>query len=101
MAHFVVTFRIGNDSSYQERYESFMEKIHLLAGGVGSSWEETTSFVAFKAAGTAESIRDELYLKTKFSELSDVMVVIDVGARKKATKGAIKYPNTLSGALGF
>lgn len=100
MAHFIVTFRIGKDSGYQERYDSFMEKIHELAGTAGS-WEETTSFVVFKATGTAESIRDELYLKTQFSEASDLMVVIDVHAKKKASKGAIKYPNTLSSVLGF
>lgn len=101
MAHFVVTFRISSDSTYQARYDSFMEKIYELAGGTGATWEETTSFLSFKATGTADSVCDSLYFGSEFNALKDMMVVIDLDARKKAVKGDVKYLGTLSDNLGF
>jgi hypothetical protein len=102
MANFIVTFRIASDSGYQERYDSFVDAVHVLAqGGVGSTWEETTSFLVFRAQGTADSVCQHLYLKSSFDGSKDIMVVIDIGARQKATKGPIKYLSTLTGLLGF
>lgn len=101
MAHFIVTFRIGSNSTYQERYDSFMEKVFELAGGVGATWDETTSFASFKASGTADSICSALYLGSKFNSAWDIMVVIDLDARQKATKGELKYLSLLTHSLGF
>lgn len=101
MAHFIVTFRIGSNSTYQARYDSFVSRIHELAGGTGKTWEETTSFAAFKATGTAETVCNDLYLKTDFAEADDLMIVIDLDAKVKATKGKVKYASTLTSALGF
>jgi len=78
-----------------------MEKIFELAGGVGSTWDETTSFASFKAAGTADSVCSALYLGSKFNSISDIMVVIDLDAREKATKGEVKYLSILTSSLGF
>lgn len=102
MAHFIVTFRIKNDSDYQERYESFIKKAEELADG--GIWDETTSFLAFKSKAnnaTASSVCSDLYYGSEFSEYRDVMVVIDLDAKSKATKGEIKYPSTLQRCLGF
>lgn len=102
MAHFIVTFRIASDSGYQERYDSFVEQVYKLAvGGIGSTWEETTSFFSFVAAGTVASVCSALYLKSSFDSSKDIMVVIELDSRTKATKGPVKYANTLDGALGF
>ncbi|ULR87388.1 hypothetical protein [Comamonas sp. B21-038] len=101
MAHFIVTFRIESNSSYQSRYESFMKKAYELAGGSPKTWEETTSFLSFQATGSADSIRDSLYLGSEFNAIWDMMVVIDLDARKKATKGDVKYLSTLTSNLGF
>ncbi|MGH8379270.1 hypothetical protein [Pseudomonas sp.] len=98
MGHFVITFRFEYDDDYQDRYDSFTKKVREIAT---SQWEETSSFYAIEAPGTAESIRDMLYLKTKFSASKDQMLVIDLDNRVKATKGEIKYPNTLAACLGF
>lgn len=102
MTHFVVTFRFKSDESYQDRYESFVDKVNELAeGGVGEVWGETSSFLAFKAKGTASELCSSLYLLTKFDQTKDKMVVIDMDNRQKATKGEIEYPNTLTSCLGF
>jgi len=101
MPHFVVTFRIASDATYQERYESFVDKAREIAGGGGYCWEETTSFYAFKAAGTANSVCEALYFGTQFSPFKDTMVVIDLDNRQKAVKGYVQYPHTLDGAIGF
>lgn len=103
MARIIVTFRIKNDSGYQTRYESFTKKAAELADSSGV-WEETTSFVAFKprsSSATAESVCSDLYLHSDFDSSKDVMVVIDLDKKQKATRGEIKYPNTLAAVLGF
>lgn len=102
MPHFIVTFRIKNDDTYQKRYDSLVDKAKELAES--SPWQETTSFIAFKSKSpfeTAASICSSLYTGSDFSEAKDIMVVIDLDAKKKATKGKIEYPYTLTGALGF
>lgn len=101
MAHFIVTFRIGSDGNYQERYDSFVKKVHELGGGVGVVWEETTSFASLEASHTAESLCQALYLGSEFNSSKDIMVVIDLDAREKATKGKVKYTGTLKSTLGF
>ncbi|KWT72246.1 hypothetical protein APY03_6271 [Variovorax sp. WDL1] len=42
-----------------------------------------------------------LYLKSAFDSTKDVMVVIDVDRRVKATKGQIEYEVLLTKYLGF
>lgn len=101
MTHFVISFRIHNDSSYQERYESFVGHAREIGGGIGEVWEETSSFFALEATGTASTVCDSLYFGSKFDGTKDVMLVISLDDQQKATKGPLKYPNTLSSALGF
>ncbi|ASN67506.1 hypothetical protein 9F7_35 [uncultured Caudovirales phage] len=98
MGHFVITFRFEYDGSYQERYDSFTKKVREIAS---AQWEETSSFYAIEASGTAESIRDTLYFQTGFMESKDQMVVIDLDNRVKAIKGNVKYTSTLARCLGF
>ena len=99
MAHFIISFRIKSDDTYQERYDSFIQRIAEISKE--GAWEETSSFYALEADGNAESVCQDLWLKSKFNAHLDVMLVIDVHNREKATKGEIKYPNTLARCLGF
>lgn len=103
MAHFIVTFRIGSGAGYQERYDSFVAQIIELAGGdSGKVWDETTSFYTFIAEGkSASSIALSLYLGSKFSPSSDMMVVIDLDKREKETYGNLEYASLLTLYLGF
>jgi len=98
MGHFVITFRFESDKEYQKRYDSFVKRVDEIAVKV---WSETSSFYAIEATGTAESICEDLYLRTEFSVSRDQMLVIDLDKKQKATKGEINYPNTLNACLGF
>jgi len=99
MANFILTFRLKADSTYASRYESFVERIHQIAPEW--VWEETSSFYAFEAEGTAESICDDLYFNSNFNESLDTMVVVDLGARKSFARGVIESPARLRFCLGF
>lgn len=99
MANFIVTFRLKSDATYASRYESFVERIHHIAPEW--LWEETSSFYAFEAEGTAESICNEIYYNSSFDELTDSLLVIDLGERKSFARGVIKSPARLSFCLGF
>lgn len=99
MAHFIVTFRIKSDSGYQSRYNSFVERVRKVSG-LGS-WDETSSFYAFEASGTASTICSDLYFNSEFNGDTDTLVVIDLDNRAKATRGVLNYPALLAAGLGF
>lgn len=103
MAHFIVTFRIGSDNGYQDRYDSFVNAVIALAGGTtGKVWDETTSFYVFEVEGwNAEEAAAYLYVNSKFDATKDILVVIDVDAKKKATRGELQYEVLLTAYLGF
>lgn len=98
MGHFLVTFRFGAGATYSDRYKSFVDKIEEISEYV---WDETSSFYAIKASGTAESICDLLYFDTQFSPSKDMMVVIDLDRKEKSTRGELLYPDTLDTCIGF
>jgi hypothetical protein len=98
MGHFVITFRIKSDDTYQDRYDSFTKKVNEIAD---KFWEETSSFYAISASGTAQSICDKLYFETDFIESWDQVLVIDLDRKEKALRGPDMYPNTLAACLGF
>ncbi|QCS64410.1 hypothetical protein EC609_19125 [Achromobacter denitrificans] len=99
MAHFIVTFRFKNDSTYQDRYDSFVDKVRGIA--MLSAWDETSSFFAFQADDNAAGLCSTLYLETKFDSTKDRMVVIDLDRKEKATKGNFDYLPILKFSLGF
>lgn len=98
MGHFVITFRIKSDDTYQARYDDFTKKVKEIAE---KFWEETSSFYSIKASGTAQSICDQLYFETDFAESKDQMLIIDLEKNEKALRGPDMYPNTLAACLGF
>ena len=99
MTHFVITFRIKKDTTYQQRYESFVD--HAASLGSKALWDETTSFIAMEAPGTAKDLCDSLYFGSMFDDSRDIMIVIDLDRRQKATYGEILYEHTLQACLGF
>ncbi|WP_426391950.1 hypothetical protein [Variovorax sp. R-27] len=101
MAHFILTFRIAADASYQARYESFVQAVVTFAGGPGRVWDETTSFYAFEANSTADSVVRHLWVASDFDSSKDMMVVLDLDAREKATKGPVPYVPLLTAYVGF
>lgn len=101
MAHFIISFRIKNDETYQERYKSFTSKVIEIAGSSGAVWDETSSFYIMRAMTSAQDLCSTLYLGSDFNSAKDIMVVIDVDNREKATKGPLEWPAVLESTLGF
>lgn len=99
MAHFIVTFRFKEDAEYSKRYQTFVDRVREIADGY--EWDETSSFFTFQALETAESLCSDLYLNAGFSAEKDLMVVIDLDNKTKATKGKLKYEPLLARGLGF
>lgn len=98
MANFILTFHIKSDTGYQSRYNSFIKKLKELAQ---HNWDETTSFYCFESSLTASELCHKLWLESDFNHLVDIMVVIDVKNRVRATKGPLVYPSLLEKYLGF
>ena len=98
MAHFIVSFRIDNNSTYQERYESLRDRVKEIA--TGYVWDETTSLYILQTNGTAESVANDLYFKTKLLAPGDTLLVVDHINRQWAGHG-IKYEALLGAALGI
>ncbi|CAI8802084.1 ABM domain-containing protein [Pseudomonas sp. IT-P74] len=99
MANFIVTFEFKSDDSRQARYDSFVKKVNELTSR--KNWDETTSFYCFELDTTAEALCSSLYVGSDFNSTKDIMVVIDVTNKQKATKGPLKYPSLLESYLGF
>lgn len=99
MANFIVTFEFKSDDTRKARYDSFVKKVNDLTAY--KNWDETTSFYCFELDTTAEDLCSTLYLGSDFNSTKDIMVVIDVTNKKKATQGPLKYPSLLDLYLGF
>jgi hypothetical protein len=96
MAIFVISFRIHEDTTYQERYDSLVERIKKEA--TGSTWEETTSFFIIESSKSSRSLCDDLYNNSQIRESKDVLLVVNLSAKAYAQRGA-PYPNTLDSLM--
>lgn len=99
MASFIVTFKFKSDDTRSERYDSFVKKINELTSY--RHWDETTSFYCFELDTTAEALCSALYVGSDFNSTKDIMVVIDITNKQKATKGSLEWPSVLDSYLGF
>jgi hypothetical protein len=94
MAVFNISFRIGQTGDYGKRYESVVEMIKKEA--TGSTWEETTSFFVLESDKSAETLCNDIYLKSEFNSDWDKMIVVNLSVKDHATRGKIDYPHTLA-----
>src|SRR4051812_9158322 len=94
MAIFAITFRIHEDATYNDRYNSLMEQIRRAAVDPADNWNEPTSFVIMQSDQSTASLFHALYYQSSIVETKDVLVVVNLSEKTYAQKGA-KYPNTL------
>lgn len=95
MATHIISFRIAHDSTATARWESTVEKIRSEAKD-GVTWEETTSFFLINSDKSASDLAWSIYVGSKFSGVSDKLLVVDVARNTYATQGNIDYPATLA-----
>jgi hypothetical protein len=96
MSIFVISFRVHEDSTYDERYESLVEKIkdEAIGDSVADVWDETTSFFIIQSSKSSKSLCDDLYMGSKISEEKDILLVINLSQKGYAQRGA-QYQNIL------
>lgn len=96
MAIFAISFRIHENSTYEERYKSLVEEIKKEAAG--NTWEETTSFFIIESSKSSKPLCDDLYNNSQILESKDILLVINLSAKAYAQRGA-PYPHTLDSLM--
>ncbi|MFD1342757.1 hypothetical protein [Litorisediminicola beolgyonensis] len=97
MASYMISFRIANNSTYLNRYNSLVERVKFEAED-GLAWEETTSLIIIRSSKTAEQLAGAIYLGSEMS-LLDTLLVVNASTGIFATRGEVKYPATLASVL--
>lgn len=92
MPLFAISFRIFEDSTYQERHNCLVGQILKEAvGDIGDTWDETASFFVIRSNKLSKSLCDDLYMSAKMSEQQDVLLVINLSEKGYAHRG-IRHP---------
>ena len=100
MAHFIVTFRIAEDETYQKRYDALVDAVATITDG--KVWGETTSFFAFEERDkTVDEVAAYLQLIGDLRREKDIVVVIDLDTRRKVIIGKLEDERQLTKYLGF
>lgn len=94
LATFAITFSFHYDSTYNDRYSSFMAEVRKCS----TVWDETTSFALVETTETLEALESRLYL-SQFSPSRDKMLVINVSYDAAIARGALSYKATLQTLL--
>lgn len=87
MAIFAITFRIHDDSTYDERYESVMAAI--TAQSTSTYWAETTSFYLIEAKKKSADLAAEIDANSKFADDRDLLVVINLTEKAHKAIGRV------------
>jgi hypothetical protein len=86
MAIYAVSFDLEYDTTYQERYRSFMEQVKK-----GSDWwADTTSFVVVQTSETIDSFCSRIWTQSGFSSSKDLYLVFDTEKLSARIRGKIK-----------
>jgi hypothetical protein len=76
MSIFAISFRIHEDATYAERYESLVKSIE--AHSRGKYWDETTSFMLIEAATATNNLANGIVQMSSFAGGRDLMLVINL-----------------------
>jgi hypothetical protein len=96
MSLFAISFRVHEDSTYQERYDSLVKEIKSEA--IDKIWDETTSFFLIESDKTSKTLCNDLYLHSNILESKDILLVINLSQKGYDQRGA-KLPNRLSNLM--
>ncbi|SRR6266851_1581884 len=88
MALFAITFRVHEDATYEERYESLVDAIKGLAEGNGRYWDEPTSFFLITSSQTASNLAAGIQNLSALSQITDLVLIINLSERQYAILGA-------------
>jgi hypothetical protein len=89
MALHLVAYRLKNDRSYLERYESLVKAINSLSGQ--SRWDEATALAAVLYDGTSDQLLAHLQSNsTVYRNGDDLLVTMQIELKDRAAIGAEK-----------
>jgi hypothetical protein len=87
MSIFAISFRIHEDATYAERYDSLVKGIQ--GHSRGKYWDETTSFVMIESADSANTIANGIARMSTISPDKDLMLVINLSHSEYFAVGKI------------
>jgi hypothetical protein len=97
MGIFCITFRIHEDASYSDRYNSTVEAIKNVCHG--EYWDEPTSFFLFENPSTSAKIAEYIEANSQFAKDRDLLLVTNLSQKAFATDGKVKKPQTLKNLM--
>jgi hypothetical protein len=80
MALFAVSFRIHDDASYEERYQSLVDAL-MLCAAPNKFWDRTTSFFLIENASNSAGLAEAIDQNSLFDESKDLLVVINLSQK--------------------
>lgn len=87
MAIFAITFRIHQDASYSDRYESVVQAIKGETKSV--YWDEPTSFILIESSENSENLANSINAASSFAESKDLLLVINLSQKGYKAIGKI------------
>lgn len=97
MSIFALTFRIHEDTTYRDRYQSVVEAIKQCCHGV--YWDEPTSFFLFENPAEAQAIADWINANSRFAPDRDLLLVINQSVKSYGVIGHVKNLATLKALM--
>lgn len=82
------------EGNSNERRESLVARAKSNASG--EVWEETTSFLLFNCAKTADGLASDIYINSDMNSTYDKLLVVNLSTKDYATKGTISDLHKLS-----
>lgn len=81
MAIFAITFRIHDDASYHDRYQSVVDAIKTFAAQGNRYWDEPTSFFLIESTKNSENIAAQIKQNSDFAPSKDILLVINLSEK--------------------
>ena len=87
MALFAITFRIHDDHTYSDRYQSVVAAIKVAAEG--NYWDEPTSFFLIENSSSSSELATKIDTNSIFSASKDLLLVINLSSKGYAALGKV------------
>jgi hypothetical protein len=86
MPVYAVSFDLEYDSTYQDRYTSFMEQVKKG----GEWWADTTPFVVVRTSETIDNFCSRIWSMSSFNGAKDLYLVVDTEKMSARIRGKLK-----------
>lgn len=88
MAIFAITFRIHQDASYADRYQSVVDAIKAETTSV--YWDEPTSFLLIESEHNSEGLATAIDRASQFASEKDLLLVVNLSRNGYKAIGKVR-----------